>query len=831
MKRTITYGFIIGMMCVSPVTRGQNGHRADGWYTGIYKDHIAYPIGGMGTGMFCLEGTGALTHMSVRHHPDMFNAPVFFAALYVKGKGAKVLEGPVPSWKIFGGTDAGSGGANTGYGLPRYQDAAFYARFPFGMVKLKDQDFPVSCTLTGWSPFIPTDADNSSLPVGGLECRLTNTTTATQSGVFSINAKNFMAEEGADDRIKKTEHGFVLSQDGSKSKPELQGDFAVFTDDPHATVNYCWYRGEWFDPLTMAWKKISTGDNGAKDTVAKEAPGASLYVPYTLRPGESKTVRIYVCWDVPYSHLRTGYPLQSSADSSVADRSGDQPSPYYMPWYASRFKNINEVIAYWKNNYDSLKQKTQLFTKAFYNSTLPPEVLEAVGDNLTILKSTTVLRQYDGRFWGWEGSNDNTGSCAGNCTHVYNYAQALCHLFPDMERSIRETEFGESQAQDGHQNYRAALPIRPAGAVYLPAADGQLGSIMRVYRDWRISGDDNWLRNIYPKVKTSLDYCIKTWDPDHKGTISEPHHNTYDIEFWGADGMCTGFYLGALEAFISISNCLHEDTTLYSQLLAKGKTAMQTKLWNGKYFIQNIEWKDLHAADPGKYPDKDSSPEAIALIEKEGPQYQYGKGCLSDGVIGPWIAKVCGLPDPVDENKVKAHLQSIYQYNYTTDLSSITNPQRPTFGTGHEGGLLLCSWPNGGALSLPFPYSNEVWTGVEFEVASHLMFEGQLKQGMNIVKTTLKRYDGRVRNPFDEYEAGNWYMRAMSSYALLEALTGVHYDAVSKTLFVHSKTGDFTSFLSTNTGFGNVIYKNGKASLKTVYGKIDVEHIQTNAFQ
>ena len=143
---------------------------------------------------------------------------------------------------------------------------------------------------------------------------------------------------------------------------------------------------------------------------------------------------------------------------------------------------------------------------------------------------------------------------------------------------------------------------------------------------------------------------------------------------------------------------------------------------------------------------------------------------------------------------------------------------------GNEGGLLLCTWPKGGELSLPFVYSNEVWTGIEYEVASHLMFMGRVKEGLDIVRTARKRYDGTVRNPFDEYECGHWYARAMSSYALIEALTGVRYDAVEKTLYVDSRIGNFKSFLSTASGFGNVIYHNGKALIKVVYGTIDVQH-------
>jgi len=158
-------------------------------------------------------------------------------------------------------------------------------------------------------------------------------------------------------------------------------------------------------------------------------------------------------------------------------------------------------------------------------------------------------------------------------------------------------------------------------------------------------------------------------------------------------------------------------------------------------------------------------------------------------------------------------------------LREHANPQRPSYALGNEGGLLLCTWPKGGKLSLPFVYSDEVWTGIEYQVASHLMLMGKVKEGLDIVRHCRDRYDGRVRNPFNEYECGHWYARAMSSYGLLEGLTGVRYDAVDKTLYIDSKIGDFTSFISTATGFGNVSLKGGRPVLNTVYGKIDVAKI------
>ncbi|WP_262919220.1 glycoside hydrolase family 116 protein [Niabella hibiscisoli] len=218
-------------------------------------------------------------------------------------------------------------------------------------------------------------------------------------------------------------------------------------------------------------------------------------------------------------------------------------------------------------------------------------------------------------------------------------------------------------------------------------------------------------------------------------------------------------------------------------------------------------------------------PGSHSATKKEGPKYQYGKGCLSDGVLGSWLAVMCGLEDVVDASKITSHLRSVHKYNLKEKLTDHSNPQRPTFALGSDGGLLLCTWPKGGRLALPFVYSNEVWTGIEYQAASHLMRMGEVQKGVDIVKACRARYDGSVRNPFNEYECGHWYARALSSYGLLQGLTGVQYDAVTKTLFIDSRIGDFVSFIATATGFGNVVYKNKQAVVNVAYGRIKVDKI------
>jgi hypothetical protein len=592
----------------------------------------------------------------------------------------------------------------------------------------------------------------------------------------------------------------------------------------------------------MVWETIRKGESKKSDPVSAGAPGGSLYVPFTVAAGEEKSIRVMMAWYIPISDVRHGKDANAndkcepgsgccSSSAELGVTIAEDTDGKYQPWYSNKFKNVVEVANSWKENYAKLRQMSELFTKAFYASTLPAEVTEAIAANLTILKSPTVMRQYDGRLWNYEGCNDANGCCHGSCTHVWNYAQAIPHLFPALERTLRHTEFCENQSRQGHQTFRAALPIRPVDHEFYAAADGQLGGIMKVYRDWHIVGDNEWLKKMYPMVKKSMDYCITTWDPKGKGIVEEPHHNTYDIEFWGPDGMCTSFYLGALSAIIEMSRFLKKkkDAEKYVHLLEKGKRFIETELYNGEYFYQKIQVSGLNAPNPieasAKSMGGDYSEEAQQLLEKEGPKYQFGTGCLSDGVLGAWIANVCGLKEPFDKEKIKSHLTAVHKYNFKSDLSEHANPQRPSYALGNEGGLLLCSWPRGGKLSLPFVYSDEVWTGIEYQVASHLMLLGKVEEGLDIVRACRDRYDGRKRNPFNEYECGHWYARALSSYGLLQGLTGVRFDAVEKTLYVDSKIGDFTSFLSTANGFGTVTLSNGRVSLNVFYGTIQPEKI------
>lgn len=823
----------------------------NGPYTGDHLAQIALPLGGMGAGMICLEGTGAFSRFSLRHRPQLHTERRVFAAVSIRGKpnAVRVLEGPVPKWKLRPEYPEVSGLAPfASWGLPRFTSASFEARFPFATVNLADAKIPLDVTLTGWSPFSPNDDENASLPVAALEYQLTNCGAASIEAVFSFHAENFMAlAEAAADSARPPTHrivpiptGFILEEAGSVDRPWEAGRCALWLEESRVAVNPVWFRGPWWDQTRMLWNQIVAGLPANVDSAPQiGASGASLYVPFILSAGRSKIFKLHIAWYVPRSNLfepRSRVSLATGDIEPIASR-----GPTYQPWYSSRFASLEEVMSYWQDRHATLRKASERFSRAFQDSTLPPEVLEAVAANLAILKSPTVLRQADGRLWCWEGCFDEYGSCYGSANHVWNYAQALAHLFPALERTLRETELGENLGRDGFQAIRAALPIRPIGDSredawgFPSAADGQLGTIIKTYREWRISGDRAWLERLWPKVRSSLDYCIETWDPRQRGLIEEPHINTYDRPLWGAEPLCTALYIGALKAAVAMGSALEANVERYATLCEKGMHALETTLFNGEYFFQKTEWRSLRAAFPPPVDDPLGSilrqhPEMLALAEEWGPPYQYDGGCLSDGLMGAWLAWASGLGEMLDAKKIASHLDAVWRHNFRESLVDHAEAARPDsgrFASGQESGLLMCSWPKGGRPQLPMMFSDEVWTGVEYQVASHLISIGSIEEGLRIVRACRSRYDGRVRNPFDEIEAGHWYARAMSSYALLQAFSGARFDAVDRVLYLNPPIkGDFRCFLSTATGYGTVGVENGQPFVEVVEGEIPYRRIE-----
>ncbi|MHB9023940.1 MAG: GH116 family glycosyl-hydrolase [Armatimonadota bacterium] len=845
-------------------------------FSGSALTEIAFPLGGIGAGTISLGGRGNLRDFEIFNKPAKGNMLNYtFFALWAKAPGqapvARVLEGKVPP-----PYRAGHGEPRMQLqGLPRFAEATFRGEYPTATVELADPSVPVQATMTAWNPFIPLNVHDSALPAAIFEWTFTNPTDQPVEISLAASFSNPIGvkkEGGGIDysgginayQAVRNLRGIAISNPQIDPASAKSGSLALATTWDSLDVQTRWYRGGWWDPCHLFWDDFR--EDGRLQPVmdsdpvpaARSGDISSLALQATVPAHGSVTLPVFLSWNFP----RMANPWPATSQWPSADTEGNETLQTYT---GKHFADAWAVAEYVAVNLDRLRADTGRWRDATFGSTLPDHVLEAITSQASIMRSPTCLLLGDGNFFGWEGCSDTNGCCHGNCTHVWNYEQAVAFLFPELERTMRRTEFLHNTRESGNMAFRTFLPPGAKLSEFKPCADGQMGTIIQVYRDWQLSGDDAFLKEIWPRVKLALEYAWtmtretmdqesgagaigaagaqkrsidSLWDPDKDGVMEGEQHNTYDIEFFGPNTMCTAMYLGALRACEEIARHFGETEKAeeYRAIYESGRAKVDAELWNGEYYIQQVKVIDevevpevlksppavTGAAECGATCECKQSPGGKAAALPAGaviPKYQYGEGCLSDQLLGQWAAHVAGLGYLLDQDKVKTAVKSIFGNNFLPDFSAFENVQR-IYALNDEAGLLLCSWPHGNRPTLPFVYSDEVWTGIEFHVAAHLIYEGWIDEGLTIVKAVTERYAGCNRNPWNEVECGHHYARAMSSWSVKLALDGFSYSLPENRLGFAPKinAGNYRTFWSTGAAWGRYTADAAGQKIEVLYG-------------
>lgn len=755
---------------------------------------LAFPLGGIGTGNVSLGARGELRDWEIFNQPGKGNSlPNTFFAIWVKAGHqpaiAKVLEAPLqPPYTLSHGYHPG-----TAAGLPRLSGSTFCGEYPFAWIDFHDAELPVQVQLEAYTPLIPLDPTDSGIPCAILTYTLTNVADMAVditlvgsiiNPVGGLASDRFGNFSGAGQNINEAREDvsvrglFLHSQ--KYGPDDLQtGNITLATTHPHITTKRAWVRGAWYDFLQEFWTDFC--DDGLLTDLGYETPSetgksdtASLGLVDTLAPGEQKSYGFILAWYFP----RRPNSWKPEATSSIRNH------------YATRFDDSWSVARYVIENQSRLETQTRRFHEALFTSSLPPVVLDAISANIVPVRSPTCFWLEDGKFYGYEGCFDDRGCCEGTCTHVWSYAQTVAFLFPSLEREMRRVEFTVETDETGYMVFRT---FQTFGEHFIwtwgnqqpeAAVDGQMGSILRVLREWQLSGDREWLREVWPGVKRAMNYATHHWDTNNDGVPDGRQHNTYDIEFYGENPLCGIYYLAGLRAVEELAKIMDEPEVAAGCRMPfeQAWRRLDELLWNGSYYTQRL-------ADVNAY------------------KYQHGTGCLSDQLLGQLYARLLNLGDLVPADHAKKALDSIFANNFKRDFRRHVNTQR-SYVLNDEAGLLMCSWPAGGRPDYPFVYSDEVWTGVEYQVAAHLMYEDRVAEALEIVHAVRARHDGVRRNPWDEVECGHHYARSMSSWAMLLALSGMHCDMGSKfvsfepVVDVSSDDDLFRTFWSTGRAWG-----------------------------
>ena len=615
-------------------------------------------------------------------------------------------------------------------------------------------------------------------------------------------------------------------------------DHIVFTDRPmtdsslekqHGYGSMAW---SLYRPSAHSTSALDLGGDASPDEIMNAlentTPGSSrtssfdrkqigaLGEAFTLKPGEEKEVTFILSWFFPHLN-RQEYEsgqLLGLRDITFLKR-------HYHNW----FNSANQVADYVAGNFDDLAGNTRLWNKTYYDSTLPYWLLDRSFIPIDCLATNTLNWFDNGRVWGWEGVE----CCPGTCQHVWQYAQGMARIFPELERTLRAlTDLGYSYNETtGGMGHRDETAGRHGMDV---AHDGHAGTIMRIYREHKISPDNRFLKQNYHKIKNTVRFMINE-DKNKDGLLEGRQQNTLDAAWFGPMGWISSLYLGALAAGKEMALEVGDNgfAKTCAALIEKGRKNIAEQLFNGEYFI--------HKPDP-------AFPRAI----------NSNDGCHIDQVLGQSFAMQIGIPERVvPQKETRSALESIWKYNFAPDAyayqerhTAIKGPR--IYATQGEAGTIMCTWPKGGDdKAVPGmekrPAKSETWTGpggyfdetmngFEYQVAAHMIWEGMLEKGLAIARSVHDRYSALKRNPYNEIECSDHYSRSMASYGLLLAVSGFDYHGPKGYMAFNPKINpdNFKAPFTTANGWGSFsqVSENG-AQINTLaiqHGTVKLSEIQ-----
>ena len=796
------------------------------------RDHlfrIGLPIGGIGTGTVTLSGRGDWRNWFEMMNEPAQNVPEYGGRInkgpcflvHTESAGRKLtrlLAGPLCPWEYM----QGNGQPVPFHGLPRFANAEFRAAYPFGQVRLTDAEIPVRATLRAFNPFIPGDVDASSLPVAVISYEIENVSADPLAVSVCGSMHNFI---GGNVRDIPQDWGFGPEPAGAKGNVNevresggLKGiafrttgvdtnsiawgtmALAVEASEKDVTMRTSTRYEGWNDYNTLLDFWDDFDDDGTltqpKDWPQPD-PRAAVAVRKTIPPGGTARYTFFLTWS---------YPNRQAWSSRVEGN-------HYAREYPEAWSAAERIVP----RLPELEKRTAQFVRAYLSSTMPDELKEAALFNLAVLRSQTVFRLPDGHLMGWEGVFDRTGSCLGSCTHVWNFEQALPFLFPELARSMRDVEFNYATRDDGHMAFRVKLPLSEGtewvrGNGDTCAADGQMGCIVKAYREWRFSGDGAWLKANWKRIRAAIAYAWtgkEKWDADANGVMEGKQDNTWDIPYYGPNPEVGFWYLGALKAGAEMARAVGdgEFAGKLEKMSANGRRVLDTELFNGEYYEHRI-------CDPKTY----------RPLAKDAPHppYQMGTACLCTQLAGQFVADTCGLGELSSRRNQLSALEAMMRYNFKAKWKGHFSNAR-SFVMEDEGGLAATAWPKGRE-KIPVPCWAEAWTGFEYAAAAEMIRAGMVDEAIRIVKTARARHDGLKRNPFDEPECGHFYARCLSSWGLVVAWSDFRWDGRTGVMEFTGRPGRY--FWAVNNAWGVCeVEGDGRGWLETLGGKLDVRRL------
>lgn len=619
-----------------------------------------------------------------------------------------------------------------------WDEILFEATYPMAKVHYIDHSLGLDITASIYSPFIPLDEKNSGLPCTIYSLSVKNNTAKDVSvSILGWLENKIMhkSKKGTDIRQNTFESfsncsiaNCSIQLNGSDNQKMLPDYGTMAIGVVHAKCN-----ANTSFTLPVVAESFSQQNNLSTSKKVSEGPLLnSVSTKYTIRGGQTINANFIIGWH--FANLKLNPVIEGKGR-----------------FYNQQFKSAVEVVKYVAINFSELSTNTALWRKTWYDSSLPWWFLERTFLNISTLATTTAHRFDSGRFYAWEG----VGCCEGTCMHVWQYAQAMGRIFPGIERDTRErVDLGLSLTANGMIYYRGEV-------VKTAAIDGQAGTILRIYREHKMSSDKTFLTNNWKKIKLATTWVINQ-DKNKDGMEDTPIENTLDAVWDGEIAWLVGLCIAAVKAGEQMAIEMGDTpfANICATYVANGTKNMEEKLYNGEYFIHK--------------------PDEIKGREKLG---SYNT-CHIDQVYGQSWAHQVGLGRILNKEKTLSALKALWKYNFTPDVGPYIKERRGwrPYALAGEGGMVMNTNPRNEAkpygenTTWQLGYFHECMSGFEHQVASHMMAEGMTDEALILTRMIHDRYHAAKRNPFNEIECSDHYARAMASYGTFISACGFDYD-------------------------------------------------------
>ena len=716
------------------------------------------------------------------------------------------------------------------------------ARFPVVRLEYRDGAFEragLRVSLDVASPLVPGELDLSAAPVIPMRLRLRNEgarpvdvsvmvylrapyrRAGLRSDVKVVRSGGYTAVEalpaGADERSGLAGGGLAVGIVGQAGGAALEVDSANRAEFVRSLRNLLVdFRGD--------------GEVRGSDEVITDKDGVGVLTKsVTVQPGSEASVDLFVAWYFP-NHV---------------DAAGRRVGHYYE----NLFKGLEQVVDFAAKSHAELVRRAEEVSQAIYDVSYDQVVPEAVSAQLTSIPKLSWLTK-DGHFGLWEGGPGCCGintvdvalwgftaiamlypslvkvAVQDFLRHVlvpdkHYYYELWALSFPENMAAYREMLRKDPSIQHSPEKFSAAIREIVAKTRKDPA--GRVPHSFRASFDlidtydrndlmpellllaalaYRSTGDRDFVRSAWGQLMLIVRGTMRQHDDLGLGLIYHTPPSDYEGFSYVADeairrGLVPGFYSGnVLRVLFSGPAFVMNSLNTFDTLSLMGVASFTADLWAAALKAladvagevgepEEGELRAMHAKAAsnmvkllwnGRYFDSWYDP-VSGLRDRSS---------LAAQLVGEWLLEVMGSGPAIDRELIRKALRYIYENNfrYEEGVINAVYPDGPR--PSMVGDVAM---PNGtGLLNRVSSQADTPWTGVEYGLASQLIYEGMVEEGLEIVRSVHDRYRSWGLY-WNHLECDGHYMRPLAAVTLVNAMAGASYDAARRSLRLGPRAG------------------------------------------